>query len=131
MIERLNPDRLHPPVGQSLIVVTTAKRLAFFAANALDSDGNLIGGDSFEAQNEQVAKNIAIALDELGADQTNIAKMTAYIVKYDASVHGPMIARALAKNPPDYRYPATMLISVDGLARPDILVEIEVIVALD
>ena len=130
-IERLNPDRLHPPVGQSLIVVSSANRVAYYTANALDAEGNLVGGDDFEKQNEQVAKNIAIALEELGADHTNIIKMTGYIVNYDAAFHGPLIAKALAANPPDYEYPATMLVSVNGLARPDLLLEIEIVVGLD
>lgn len=131
MIERLNPDRLHPPLGQSLIVIADANRVAYYTANALDAEGGLVGGDDFEKQNEQVGKNIGIALEELGADHRNIIKMTAYIVNYDAAFHAPLIGKALAKNPADYEYPSTMLISVNGLARPDLLLEIEIIVGLD
>ena len=131
MIERINPERLHPPVGQSQIVVSSAPRLAFYTANALDSKGYLIGGNDFEKQNEQVGKNIGIALEELGVDHTNIIKMTAYIVNYEAAIHGPLIAKAMANDPPDYEYPATMLISVPGLAHPDFLLEIEIIVGLN
>jgi len=131
MIERLNPQKLHPPVGQSLMVVSSARRLAFFTANALDAQGNLVGANDFAAQNRKIAENISVALQELDADATNIIKLTAYVVNYDAGVHGPLIAAALADNPPDYPYPATMLVSVAGLAHPGFLLEIEVLIGLD
>ncbi len=131
MLERLNPDRLHPPVGQSLIVVANFKRTAYFTANPLDANGNLVGGSDFAKQNEQVFNNIAIALDELGVGPDNIIKMTGYIVNYDASYHGPLIAQGLAKNPADHKYPATMLLGVASLARPDMLFEVGLIIGLD
>lgn len=130
MLERLNPDGLHPPVGQSLIVVSNYKRTAYFTANPLDAEGNLVGGCDFLKQNEQVFKNIGIALGELGADHRDIIQMTGYIVNYDASYHGPLIAEGLARNPPDHEYPATMLLGVESLARPDILFEVGLVIGL-
>ena len=131
MLERLNPEALHPPVGQSLIVISHYKRTAYFTANPLNAAGNLVGGDDFVGQNEQVFKNIGIALDELGVDHRNIIKMTGYIVNYDPLYHGPLIAQGLANNPPDYEYPATMLVGVESLARPEFLFEVGLIIGLD
>jgi len=131
MLERLNPEALHPPVGQSLIVVSSYRRTAYFTANPLDAQGNLVGGSDFLKQNEQVFKNIGIALDELGVDHRNIIKMTGYIVNYDASYHGSLIAEGLAKNPPGYEYSATMLLGVESLARPDMLFEVSLVIGLD
>ncbi len=131
MLQRLNPDNLHPPVGQSLIVVSSYRRTAYFTANPLDAEGNLVGGSDFLRQNEQVLKNIQIALDTLGVDHTHIIQMTGYVVNYDPAYHGPLIAEALAGNPPDYEYPATMLMGVESLARPDMLFEVGLIIGLD
>ena len=131
MLERLNPEELHPPVGQSLIVVSSYKKTAYFTANPLDANGNLVGGDDFLAQSEQVFKDIQIALDELGADHRNVIKMTAYIVNYDATYHGALIAEGLAKNPPGYEYSATMLMGVESLARPEFLFEVGLIIGLE
>jgi len=131
MLERINPESLHPPVGQSLIVISQYKRTAYFTANPLDAAGNLVGGDDFMGQNKQVFKNIEIALDELGVDHRNIVKMTGYIVNYDPAYHGPLIAQGLANNPADYEYPATMLMGVESLARPEFLFEVGLIIGLD
>ncbi len=131
MIERLNPATLHPPVGQSLIAISSYKRTAYFTANPLDKDGNLIGEDDFQKQGDQVFKNIGIALDQLGVDDGHIIMMTGYIVNYDAAYHGPLIAAGLSNNPPDHNYPATMLMGVESLARPDILFEVGLIIGLD
>jgi len=130
MLERLNPSALHPPVGQSLIVISSFKRTAYFTANPLNKDGKLVGGDDFMKQNDQIFTNIGIALDELGADPRNIIKMTGYIVNYDPAYHGPLIAAGLSKNPPDHEYPATMLMGVNSLARPEFLFEVGLIIGL-
>lgn len=131
MLERLNPGALHPPVGQSLIVISSYKRTAYFTANPLDANGNLVGGDDFLAQNDQVFKNIGIALDELGVDHRNIIKMTGYIVNYEPAYHGPLIVAGLADNPAGYEYPATMLMGVQSLARPEFLFEVGLVIGLD
>ncbi len=57
--------------------------------------------------------------------------MTGYIVNYDPAYHLPLIAQGLAKDPPGYEYPATMLMGVESLARPDILFEVELIIGLE
>jgi len=131
MIERLNPKALHPPVGQSIIVISNYKRTAYFTANPLDADGNLVGGNDFAKQADQVFKNIGIVFKELEVDHRNVIKMTGYIVDFDPVFHGVMIADWLAENPPEYEYPATMLMSVQSLARSEILFELELIIGLD
>jgi len=131
MLQRLNPSALHPPIGQSLIVVSDYKKTAYFTANPLDADGNLVGGSDFLQQNHQVFKNVGIVLDELGVDHRHIIQMTGYVVDFDPSYHGPLIAEGLAKNPPGYEYPATMLLGVESLARPEMLFEVSLIIGLD
>lgn len=131
MIERINPETLPPSSGQSQVVVTDAKKTVYVSGQvALDADGNTVGTGDFRKQTEQVLGNLTEALHSAGADRANVVKLTIYVVRLDAAVHGPVLADLLG-DLAAFNHPAATLLSVHGLARPDFLIEIEAIAVVD
>lgn len=131
MIERLNPERLRPPIHQSHVVISSYPRTAYFKASPYDEDGNVVGEGDFAKQAEQAFKNMGIVLEEIGADYRNIIKITAYVVGFDFDVHQPLINQGAANNPPDYPYPSMTLVSVEGMDMKGIMFEVDVVVGLN
>ena len=122
-----NPAGIHPPPGYSHVVVATGGRLAFVAGQvALDRDFRLVGGDDLAAQTRQAMVNLSLALDELGASWDDVVKATVYTTRpHDYETIGAAMAEAMGGAAP----PAQVLLGVTGLALPELLVEIELVVS--
>lgn len=134
-IEISNPSIMPGPVGQysHLSVVPTAGRMAFISGQVpVDDSGEVVGRDDFEAQTEQVFRNLELALKALGCNWANLAKMTTFITSADfLDDFRAMRARLFPEYFPDSVYPANTLLVVSGLVRPEFLVEIEGIAVLE
>jgi enamine deaminase RidA (YjgF/YER057c/UK114 family) len=112
--------------------VTTSGRLAFVAGQiAFDADGNLVGEGDVGAQAEQALGNLHRIVRELGVDWPAVVRFSWYLV--DAPTGVPAVRAAVSKLVVpvlgDVR-PASTLIQVAGLFRPDLLVEVDAVVAL-
>jgi enamine deaminase RidA (YjgF/YER057c/UK114 family) len=84
MIERINASGLSDPPGYSHAVVASGGRLVVTAgAVPLDSDGNLVGSEDYEAQVRQVLDNLALALGAADARGRDVLKTTVYVVSED------------------------------------------------
>ena len=125
--EVLSPDTLHEPFSTYVhgIAIDEAKRVIFSAGQVCgDKDGNIVGVGDFDAQGEQVMKNLADVLAAGGATFSDIVKVTTYVVGQQyAQPARDLCARHWDKANP----PASTLIVCAGLANPDFLVEIEAI----
>jgi enamine deaminase RidA (YjgF/YER057c/UK114 family) len=124
----LSPDTLHKPFGYSHVVEVTGGRLIFIAGQvALDTDLNTVGAGDLRAQTEQVFANIGAALAAVGADFKSLVKMTTYLTDMSqVAVLREVRDKHLDKENP----PASTAIQVSALARPEWLVEIEVVASL-
>lgn len=130
-IERSNPPGLSKPTGYSHIAVVPAGRQVHISGQvALDADGNVVGKGDIGAQAEQVFKNLEIALAAAGADLSKVFKMATYVVGLKPELLPPIRA-ARAKRFGDGPFPASTLVGVTALVNPDLLLEVEVIAALD
>ena len=70
------------PHGFSNVVVVPGGRLVFITGQmALDGDGKLVGPGDLPAQIEQAFKNIATALEAVGADFSHVVKLTVLSVE--------------------------------------------------
>jgi enamine deaminase RidA (YjgF/YER057c/UK114 family) len=95
---------------------------------ALDPEGRVVGPGDITAQTVQVFENLRMALASAGADFSHLAKITIFAT--DASFLRPIAevrARYLGRPDPV----ASTFVAVAGLARPDLLVEIEAIAVLE
>ena len=112
--------------------VTVSGKLAFVSGQvALDADGQLVGPGDLAAQLAQAMRNLHRILGALGADWADVVRFTWYVL--DASslqvirdVRDEFIRRSLGDRP----NPASTLVQVAALARPEFLVEVEAVVAV-
>src|SRR6516165_9687532 len=90
-----SPATLPPPVGYSHIAKVTRCTLIYISGQVpSDSSGNLVGEGNFEAQVEQVFKNLTLALEAAGATMADIVKMNFYLVA-EVSQHDVPKLRAI------------------------------------
>lgn len=128
MMRFSNPPTLPQPTGYSHIVEVPRGRMVFISGQVpLDSAGNLVGRGDFAAQTEQVFKNIGTALESLGSSYQAVAKLTIFVV----DIAQVQVVREIRNryvntaNPP-----ASSLVQVQGLVRPEFLIEIEAVAML-
>ncbi|NUT22486.1 MAG: RidA family protein [Hamadaea sp.] len=132
IIDRLTEVPGNSPGFGFAHAVTTTGRLAFVSGQiALDAAGQLVGPGDLAAQTEQSLANLHRVLATLGADWPDVVKLTWFLV--DASqvqvirdVRDRMIRPSLGDRP----NPASSLVQVAALFRPEFLVEVEAVVAL-
>jgi 2-iminobutanoate/2-iminopropanoate deaminase len=124
-IKRTNPPTLSTPTGYTHIVEVTgpAKTVYISGQIALDKDGKLVGPGDMKAQAEQVFRNLQAALTAAGATFKDVVKMNTYITDMDKA---PAVREVRAKYFADTT-PASTLVQVVHLARPELMLEIEVI----
>jgi reactive intermediate/imine deaminase len=123
-IKRTNPPTLSTPTGYTHVVEATGGRTVYVSGQiALDKDGKVVGEGDMKAQAEQVFKNLQAALGAAGATFKDVVKMNTYTTD---------ISQVQAVREVRARYfsdttPASTLVQVVRLARPEFLLEIEVV----
>jgi enamine deaminase RidA (YjgF/YER057c/UK114 family) len=124
----VNPSAVHPPPGYSHIVYATGSRLVFVAGQvALDRDFSVVGEGDVGAQTRQAMANLQHALDEIGAAWDDVVKATVYTtMPHDYETIGAAMSEAMGGADP----PAQVIAGVSGLALPELLIEIELVVSL-
>jgi enamine deaminase RidA (YjgF/YER057c/UK114 family) len=127
-----SPKALPPPVGYSHVAKVNKGTIVYIAGQvSSDASGKLIGEGDFEAQVEQVFRNLKIALEAAGGTMADIVKLNTYIVAEVDQAGVPKL-RAIrdrylnVENPP-----ASTLVVVTRLARPGWLIEIEAVAAIE
>jgi len=127
-LRHLNPPELSTPTGYTHVVAPLKGRLVFIAGQvSADKSGAVVGKGDFKAQTKQVFENLKAAVEAAGGTMADVAKINIYAT--DLS----QIA-ALREMRPQYftgAPPASTLVQVVSLARPDYLLEIEAIVVVD
>jgi enamine deaminase RidA (YjgF/YER057c/UK114 family) len=93
----------------------------------LGPDGTLVGAGDWEAQTRQVMENLGAALEAGGASWDDVFKLTIFVV--DTS-ELPTIRAVRDEFVNTERPPASTLVQVAGLFRPDVLIEIEAVAAV-
>ncbi|UCD80915.1 MAG: RidA family protein [Desulfobacterales bacterium] len=113
-------------------ISVSAGRLLFIAGQvAIDADNQLVGPGDFNAQMQQVFKNLGSILDSAGASFENIVKFTTYLIRsQDLSAFYNKRREIFAEIYPNGRYPTNTLVVIDQLAREEWLIEIEAVAAL-
>jgi enamine deaminase RidA (YjgF/YER057c/UK114 family) len=124
----INPPGLVKPVGYTHVVLASDGRTVHIAGQvAFDSTGQLIGAGDFAAQAEQVYANLGRALASVGGSLGDIVKTTTYVTDRQ---NIPALREARTRHLDPARPPANTLIVVAGLARPELLLEIEAVAEL-
>jgi reactive intermediate/imine deaminase len=124
-VKRTNPPTLSKPTGYTHIVEVTgpAKTVYISGQIAFDKDGQIVGVGDMKAQAEQVFRNLQAALDAAGAKFSDVVKMNTYITDMDKA---PAVREVRARYFGETT-PASTLVQVVHLARPELMLEIEVV----
>ena len=121
----LNPDTVHKPMGYSHVAEVTGGRLIYTAGQvSVDPAGNIVGERDVAAQTRQVFENLKNNLAATGANFANVIKLTYYILNAE---HIPAIREIRNEYVNTSTPPASTLVVVAGLARPEWLIEVEAI----
>ncbi len=126
----INPPGLKPLGMYSQVTVVQGGGIAFISGQvSMDEQGKVVGAGNIQAQAVQVFENLKLALGGIGATFEDIVKFTIFIVgltqekrKAVMEVRSRYISH---KNPP-----AATMIGVDKLVEPELLLEIEAVVAI-
>lgn len=132
-IKMSNPNTMPKPAGAySHIARVSAGDLLFIAGQvAVDAAGKVVGADDFDAQADQVFKNLRAALESEGADFRHVVQFTTYVVdSRDIAKLRKFRDRNYPQFFPDGKYPPNTLLVIDRLASEDMRLEIAAIAAL-
>ena len=132
-IEILNPQGVAKPAGlyNHAISVSPGQLLFIAGQVAIDENNKLIGEGDFNAQMEQVFKNLGCILESAGTSFENVVKFTTYLTRsQDLSAFYEKRAEIFADIYRKGRYPTNTLVVIDQLAREEWLVEVEAIAAI-
>jgi 2-iminobutanoate/2-iminopropanoate deaminase len=127
-VKRTNPPTLSTPTGYTHVVEVAGpvKTIYISGQIALDKSGAVVGAGDMKAQAEQVFKNLEAALSAAGAKFTDVVKMNTYTTDMsEVQVIRDVRARYFGNVTP-----ASTLVQVAHLARPEFMLEIEVIAAV-
>ncbi len=125
-LELLNPDKLPASPAFTHVVVAQGTRTVFVSGQV--ASGAAPGND-FAAQAREAHGNLAIALQAAGVRPSDVAKLTTYVVDYRPDML-PAIGAARATLFGDHR-PASTLVGVSALARPELEIEVEAVAVID
>lgn len=122
-VQFINPPTLPPPPGYSQVAVATGGTLIVLAGQvALDSAGGLVGPGDFAAQTTQTFRNLVAALEAAGASARNLIKLTTFVT----DISQLAVFRQIRDQFLDPAHPpASTLVQVSALFRPEFLIEIE------
>jgi enamine deaminase RidA (YjgF/YER057c/UK114 family) len=127
LLRYLNPPGLSTPTGYTHVVIPQGGRPVFIAGQvANDKSGTVVGKGDFKAQTKQVFENLKTAVEAAGGTMADVAKITIYVTDLSQIAALREVRQQYFTGNP----PASTLVQVVSLARPEYLLEIEAIVAV-
>jgi enamine deaminase RidA (YjgF/YER057c/UK114 family) len=120
-----------PGSGYSHAIITSG-RLAFIAGQiGVDADGQLVSPGDLSAQTRQALRNMQSILGVLGAGWSDVVRLGWYVtdvahLQTIRDIRDEFLRPALGDQP----NPASTLVQVASLFRPEFLVEVEAVAAL-
>ncbi len=127
LLQFINPPSVNKPTGYTHAVKAPGCQLVFVSGQvALDAKGEIVGPGDFARQADQVYRNLGEVLRASGAAFKDVVKLNSYVVGLDQTKR-QQLRDARAKFMGQENPPASTLIGVQALARPEFMLEVEVI----
>ncbi len=121
------PETIHPPIGayaHAVEVPASAKTMFIAGQVGIDIDGNVPA--DFAAQADLAWQNLMAILEFNGMRMKDVVKITHFLTDAaDIPAYNEVRSKYLGEE-----RPASTLLIVAGLARPDLLVEVEMVAAI-
>jgi len=124
LFRHTNPPTLSKPTGYTHVVEINRGKTVYIAGQvAFDATGAVVGKQDFIAQTRQVMENLKAALASAGATFENVVKVNTYVTDM-SQIQALREIRSsyFGANPP-----ASTLVQVVALARPELMIEVEAI----
>jgi enamine deaminase RidA (YjgF/YER057c/UK114 family) len=130
-ITYLNPSKLATPRGYSHAVSVSGDFSTIYIGgqNAIDGHGNLVGKNSLKEQTRQVLDNIETILASVEGNLSNIVKLDINLLMGQNPQEGFAAFQQKWNN--NQNFPAITLRFVNGLGRPEWLVEIDAVAVVN
>lgn len=121
-VKHLNPKSLHanPAFSQGVLIEGPGALLVVGGQNGVDATGAVVS-DDFGEQSAQAFRNVLAVLEEAGASQADVAKLTIYLAEGSDVEQGLAAAQEVWGPHPT----AITVVQVASFARPGVLVEID------
>jgi enamine deaminase RidA (YjgF/YER057c/UK114 family) len=128
----LNPKEVfRSPHFNHTVTVEGAGRLVYVSGQvSYDKDGFVVGKGDMRAQSEQVFKSLTANLKAAGAGWGDVVKLNGYMVGVTPE-HVGQYREVRTKYLDPKALPASTLVGVTKLVHDDLLLEVEVIAAVD
>jgi enamine deaminase RidA (YjgF/YER057c/UK114 family) len=121
----VNPESLSKPTGYTHVVEARGGRTVYISGQiALDKNNNIVGINDFEVQARQAFQNVSNALEAVGMTFDHVVKLGLYVT--DVS-HVSTLRRVRDEFVNTQQPPASTLVQVAALVRPELLFEVEAI----
>ena len=128
-----DPKGLHTHQRQgkpvySHVVITDRPKLVFISGQlSKDEQGNVVGKGDIRAQIRQVGVNLKLALAAAGATFDDVVRSNTYVTDYELYVKKADLRDEIL----GVTLPTSTTIEVKRLSHPDLMIEIDLIAALD
>ena len=131
--QAINPDTLLKIRGFHQRATSTGSKTIHIAGQgAFDKDFNLIGEGDYRLQTAQAFRNLALALEAVGATPADVVSSHMFVKDLSAEAAQQfMLGMNEALDGQPFPPNASSLIGVQGLAAPGMLVEISAVAVID
>ncbi len=128
IVKHTNPATLSKPTGYTHVVEVTGGRTLYVSGQiALDQAGHVVGQGDLKAQTRQVFENLKAALGASGATFDHVVKITVFMTDVsEIQAFREVRDRYFTKE-----LPASSLVQVVRLARPELMIEIEAVAVVE
>lgn len=109
--------------------IVTGGKLAFISGQvSIDKSGSMVGIGDMALQTRTVLENLKGVLAGVGAEMKDVIKLNVYVTS--VAEYGK-ISQQIRREYFKADFPASTLIEVKSLARPEYMIEIEAVAAFD
>lgn len=131
-IERINPTEVFDTsqLGFPTVVASRRGRTIYTGSVAFDKQMRIVGAGDLRAQLRKTLQNIRVALAAAGASPADVVHMRMYVVNLQSDDRFAILD-ALKEFYDNGPAGTNTLIGIQGLARPELMVEIEVVAVTD
>jgi 2-iminobutanoate/2-iminopropanoate deaminase len=122
-----NPEGVAPPAGNyshSVRVETPGATWVYIAGQvSVDPSGEFVGEGDIRRQTEQVFENLSAVLQANGASFADVVEMRTFVTDVGRLAEVRAVRDGYLPSPP----PASTLVEVSGLYRPEAMIEVDAI----
>ena len=127
-VERINPSIMRPP-AEYYAHVTKAGNMVFVAGQAaVDKDNKMVGVNDITVQAEEVFRQLQECLRSAGTDLSHVVKLNTFLTRPEDNRPVAMVRSKYFREAG--LLPASTMVIVARLARPEMLIEVECIAVM-